>query len=460
MPCTSELAQLPTPAMARRMVLMSGILPGTSAYRSRGPVLRCCAVWRPRCRAAARPPNRGLLGCGSRPIARPLGINLGEAGPLLGDEAVEPGQVGGQGCAVALAERAEIAVQAPVGLGPGALVGSLGELGAAAFEQGEAVGGSQDAAERHPQREGAVVGHVGVGQQLDQAAAAGLGDAVHLLAARPASGGGRRPPLGAEGGQLARQRPAHRAARRCRHRLGRHDLDQAVALQARQRGVERAERDGQAQADQVAQALAQLVAVEVVLVEEAEDGEFQHRSVRAARRSYIVESYRFDISERQCAGSSTERQPAFAELRWSAAARPPIPLPSLLMSFRPEAIRGVSSNGGVVDYRLTRQAVVREYRKGRLSRLDVCDAHPELQRAAAGAGAPTSEPCPICEEEAVVLVTYAFGPRLPAGGRCVTTAKEMTRLTRGPVQVSCYVVEVCPGCAWNHLTRVFQVGGS
>ena len=147
-------------------------------------------------------------------------------------------------------------------------------------------------------------------------------------------------------------------------------------------------------------------------------------------------------------------------LRSSAAARPPIPLPSLPMSFRPEAIRGASRNGGVVDYRLTRQAVVREYRKGRLSRLDVCDAHPELQRAAAGAGAPTSEPCPICEEEAVVLVTYAFGPRLPAGGRCITTAREMTRLTRGPVQVSCYVVEVCPGCAWNHLTRVFQVGGS
>jgi hypothetical protein len=25
--------------------------------------------------------------------------------------------------------------------------------------------------------------------------------------------------------------------------------------------------------------------------------------------------------------------------------------------------------------------------------------------------------------------------------------------------VACYVGEVCPGCAWNHLTRVFQVGG-
>jgi hypothetical protein len=135
------------------------------------------------------------------------------------------------------------------------------------------------------------------------------------------------------------------------------------------------------------------------------------------------------------------------------------PLASLAMSFRPEAIRGANGSGAVVDYRLTRQSVVREYRKGRLSRLDVCDAHPELRRAATGAGTPTDEPCPICEEEALILVTYAFGPRLPAGGRCVTSAREMAQLARGGTSVACYVVEVCPGCAWNHLTRVFHVGG-
>jgi Family of unknown function (DUF5318) len=129
------------------------------------------------------------------------------------------------------------------------------------------------------------------------------------------------------------------------------------------------------------------------------------------------------------------------------------------MSFRPEAIRGANGTGAVVDYRLTRQAVVREYHKGRLSRLDICDAHPELKRAAAGAGTQTQEPCPICEEEPLSLVTYAFGPRLPAGGRCVSTAKEMQALSRSRHQVACYVVEVCPGCAWNHLTRVFHVGG-
>jgi hypothetical protein len=130
------------------------------------------------------------------------------------------------------------------------------------------------------------------------------------------------------------------------------------------------------------------------------------------------------------------------------------------VSFRPEAIRGANGNGGVVDYRLTRQTVVQQYRKGRLSRLDVCDAHPELRRAATMASQPTAEPCPICEESQVVLVTYAFGPRLPPGGRCITTAREMAKLSRSGAAITCYVVEVCPGCAWNHLTRVFQVGGA
>jgi hypothetical protein len=130
------------------------------------------------------------------------------------------------------------------------------------------------------------------------------------------------------------------------------------------------------------------------------------------------------------------------------------------MSFRPEAIRGGNgASDAVVDYRLTRQSVVQQFRKGRLSRLDVCDAHPELRRAALMASRSTGEECPICEESQVVLVTYAFGPRLPPGGRCITSAREMAKLSRGRAEVACYVVEVCPGCAWNHLTRVFHVGG-
>ena len=37
---------------------------------------------------------------------------------------------------------------------------------------------------------------------------------------------------------------------------------------------------------------------------------------------------------------------------------------------------------GQVDYRLARQAVLRQYRDGLLTKADVCDAHPELRRAA------------------------------------------------------------------------------
>ena len=31
-------------------------------------------------------------------------------------------------------------------------------------------------------------------------------------------------------------------------------------------------------------------------------------------------------------------------------------------------------------------------------------------------------------------------------------------MQRGRVQVSCYVVEVCPECRWNHLARTFRLG--
>ena len=80
---------------------------------------------------------------------------------------------------------------------------------------------------------------------------------------------------------------------------------------------------------------------------------------------------------------------------------------------------------GHVDYRLARNVVVSEFRKGRLSRLDVCDAHPELLRAAANVGEETREDCPICEEVKVRLVSYAFGTGLPPSGTCITSKGEL-----------------------------------
>jgi hypothetical protein len=112
---------------------------------------------------------------------------------------------------------------------------------------------------------------------------------------------------------------------------------------------------------------------------------------------------------------------------------------------------------GNVDYRLARAVVVSEYRKGNLSRLDICDAHPELLRAAADAGEEPGEDCPICDDGRLKLVSYVFGARLPAGGKCVASKKELAKLARPGADLSCYVVEVCAECGWNYLAQAFSL---
>ena len=52
----------------------------------------------------------------------------------------------------------------------------------------------------------------------------------------------------------------------------------------------------------------------------------------------------------------------------------------------------------VVDHRLARRHLINEYRRGRLRQDQVCDAHPELIRAARNVGTPASMACPICGE--------------------------------------------------------------
>lgn len=132
------------------------------------------------------------------------------------------------------------------------------------------------------------------------------------------------------------------------------------------------------------------------------------------------------------------------------------------MSFGPTSFRDGATNSaraGAVDHRLARLALISEYRKGRLARHQVCDAHPELVRAARQIGEETRTDCPICEEDKLVLVTYVFGPRLPPFGRCITTKAELRQLDRRADDLNAYVVEVCRTCSWHHLLRVLPVGG-
>ena len=114
--------------------------------------------------------------------------------------------------------------------------------------------------------------------------------------------------------------------------------------------------------------------------------------------------------------------------------------------------------GGIVDHRLTRRALINEYRRGRLRRDQVCDAHPELLRAARNFGDVTQVKCPICVEDNVVLVTYVFGPRLPSHGRCITKPTELDEFRRaGSGDYTAYVVEACRSCGWHHLLRTLSL---
>ena len=131
------------------------------------------------------------------------------------------------------------------------------------------------------------------------------------------------------------------------------------------------------------------------------------------------------------------------------------------MSFSADSFRAGAPSGAraVVDHRLERMALINEYRRGRLRRDQVCDAHPELIRAARNLGAPSSVMCPICEAVNLVLVTYVFGARLPSHGRCVGTREELARFNRRDDDLDAYVVEACVNCRWHHLLRVLPIGG-
>jgi hypothetical protein len=110
---------------------------------------------------------------------------------------------------------------------------------------------------------------------------------------------------------------------------------------------------------------------------------------------------------------------------------------------------------GEVDYRLERQRALAAYRTGAVSELSVCDAQTELLRNASFCGTPTGEPCPICDDCELVHVTYVFGPRLPASGRCISSRAELARLAKRKSPYTGYVVEVCTECGWNHLVRSY-----
>lgn len=127
---------------------------------------------------------------------------------------------------------------------------------------------------------------------------------------------------------------------------------------------------------------------------------------------------------------------------------------SVKSSTKPAIDTAAPTGLGQIEYRLARDAAVRSVRRGQVSRLDACDAQPELLRVAKNLGQQTETECPICEESNLVNVLFAFGPRLPAQGRALESQTELRSLAKAD-DVVFYVVEVCVACRWNHLLRNF-----
>ena len=232
----SELAQLPTPAMATRMV------------SCRLPFRRDRRVFR---RSGLRPP---------RPLgARSASINRSSQAMSCSTPS-----------ALCSTTRAGVGVELAVVARSGSRRGAASQLGPPALEEGEAGLGRQVTGERQPQREAAgVVGGRSSVNRVEKELPPGRRDPVDL--ARPpaprtrCAAGPASPPT---------RRSASRSAGRGPGRRGALDgLDRAARLQAGERRVDRAERDVGEEPELVAEPPAHLVAVHAgLLVEEARGG--------------------------------------------------------------------------------------------------------------------------------------------------------------------------------------------
>jgi hypothetical protein len=117
--------------------------------------------------------------------------------------------------------------------------------------------------------------------------------------------------------------------------------------------------------------------------------------------------------------------------------------------------RSRRSQLGVIDYTLAKRALLRDAQVGLQSYNDLCDAHPELMRAAKHVGELTRSDCPVCAKDKLVLLAYVYGDGLKTDNGRVWSLETGMRMAAAYPGACCYVVEVCRSCHWNHLREAF-----
>jgi hypothetical protein len=111
-----------------------------------------------------------------------------------------------------------------------------------------------------------------------------------------------------------------------------------------------------------------------------------------------------------------------------------------------------------VDYSLQKRSVLRELHSGRISTHEVCDASPYLKSAALYHGEPSDERCPVCRRDNLVHVHYIYGDELKQSAGQARNLAELSVLAMTLREFQVFKVELCPSCAWNHLTEQFLLG--
>ncbi len=125
------------------------------------------------------------------------------------------------------------------------------------------------------------------------------------------------------------------------------------------------------------------------------------------------------------------------------------------------AIRAITQRRGkrgllaTVDYTLAKRALLVQVRTGLLARSDICDAHPELLRAARNVGEHSRRDCPVCAEAKLRLLAYVYGDGLKENNGRVWPLDVGLSMAADRPGSWCYVVEVCTECQWNHLSEAF-----
>jgi hypothetical protein len=116
------------------------------------------------------------------------------------------------------------------------------------------------------------------------------------------------------------------------------------------------------------------------------------------------------------------------------------------------------SKRAYVDFTLRKRATIAAIYRGLNTTSDACDAHPYLRMAAKHNGLLTQRDCPMCRRDKVHELQYTFGDQLGQYSGRIKNDSELDEMQSEFGEFRVYVVEVCLGCGWNHLTASFLLG--